>query len=473
MLFTTFNFFCFFLFTLFFVHVLFRKGWEKKVFLLVASYFFYMSWDWRFGFLLFFISISNYYLGFLIYNAKGIFEKRLFLVASLTVGLGSLVYFKYFNFFIGSLNALLASVGIEFSVDFLNIILPVGISFYTFQSLSYTLDIYKGKEKPIDKPLDFLLFVSFFPQLVAGPIVRATYFLPQLSKDKGEIKSSEFESGIFLIITGLIKKVAFADILATHIVDPAFNSPGDYSSLYLLIALYAYSFQIYMDFSAYTDIARGIAKTFGYELPINFNRPYLATSVTNFWQRWHMSMSSFFRDYLYFGLGGAKKGNVYFNLMITFIAIGMWHGAGWNFVIYGAVHGSLMCIERYRRKRRETLGVVKSEASGLRLALTIFYVFTIITIARLLFRTADLHEARVYFLKLCEFSTSVADLSMLGLLALFGASVLHFIPRLNRERVYSFWSKLPSMAQGGCIVVVLYVLVALSQGSAPFVYFQF
>lgn len=473
MLFTSFNFLCFLLFTLSVVHLFFYKGTQKKLLILVASYFFYMSWDWRFGLLLFFISISNFVLGYYIHRAEKLFMKRLFLILSLSFSLGALAYFKYVNFFIESLSSLFQFFGVENNLEILDIVLPVGISFYTFQSLSYTLDIYLEKEEPIDSPLDFLVFVSFFPQLVAGPIVRARFFLPQLTKDRGYVEKSEFETGIFLIIVGLIKKVAFADVLATHIVDPAFEDPSQFSSLYLVIALYAYSFQIYMDFSAYTDIARGIAKMFGYELPINFNRPYLATSVTNFWQRWHISMSSFFRDYLYFGLGGAKRGNVYFNLMITFVAIGMWHGAGWNFLVYGAVHGSLMCIERYRRKKRERLGLGPKKQTKLGLTFTIFYIFTIISLARLLFRAPDLSEAKVFFSRLIELSTSIADLSVIGACALLGASLLHFIPKLNKDLIHSYWVRMPALVQGGFITIIVYVLIAFSQGSAPFVYFQF
>jgi D-alanyl-lipoteichoic acid acyltransferase DltB (MBOAT superfamily) len=277
---------------------LWRKPNWKKSFLLAASYYFYMCWDWRFAGLIFAITAVNFFIGARIHNAKTIGDRKRWLATSLVSSLAILAYFKYTNFLIDSFIVFITSLGFEADINFLQIVLPVGISFYTFQSISYTLDIYRQRITPVNSFRDFALFVAFFPQLVAGPIVRASHFLPQLDDSHQSNKATDVESGTALIIRGLIKKVAVADVLALHFVDPAFSTPINYSPIFLLVAIYAYSFQIYMDFSGYTDIARGAARALGYDLQINFRRPYKSLSISEFWQRWHISMSSFFRDYL-------------------------------------------------------------------------------------------------------------------------------------------------------------------------------
>jgi len=293
----------------------------KKTLLLAFSYYFYACWDWRFVFLLFGLTLGNFWLGQRMHSDRG--RKTLYMTASLVFSLSILGFFKYCNFFLENINSLAAFLGLESHIGLLSLVLPVGISFYTFQALSYTLDIYRDELEPTDSLRDFCLFVSFFPQLVAGPIVRASFFLPQLENEP-VITPRHISDSLYFILRGLLKKLVLADTLARHIVDPAFGSPSELSASFLFAGVVGYSFQVYLDFSAYTDIARGAAKLLGYELPINFDRPYQATSVSNFWQRWHISMSSFFRDYLYFPLGGSKHGNVYFNLILTFSAIGLW-----------------------------------------------------------------------------------------------------------------------------------------------------
>ncbi len=377
------------------------------------------------------------------------------------------------NFFIDSFNVLLASFGIDASMPLLNVILPVGISFYTFQSISYSLDIYRGRLKPVQNLRDFSLFVAFFPQLVAGPIVRASHFLPQLQDDHHQDHDKPIESGTALILRGFIKKIAIADVLAVHIVDPAFASPTNYSPLFLLIGLYAYSYQVYMDFSAYTDIARGVARCLGYELQINFNRPYKATSIGNFWQRWHISMSSFFRDYLYHGLGGSKYGNVYVNLFLTFVAIGIWHGAGWNFVVYGVCHASLVAFERWQFQRRKAAGLLAKEYAGMKWALRVFWIFTIISLTRVLFRGGTLADAATYLEAMTNFESTNTPLGPIALLTLALAVVLHYTPTHWTFGWKDFYCRLPSVVQAGLIVATVYAIIALSTGTAPFIYFQF
>ena len=473
MSFQSFHFLAFFLLVLLAVRWLFKEKFEaKKNVLLIASYYFYMCWDWRFAGLILTITVINYIVGPKIARAQDSRTKKVWLAVSLVSSLGILAYFKYANFFIDSMNILLMGLGIDSDLPLLNILLPVGISFYTFQSISYTLDIYRGRTEPVSSLRDFALFVAFFPQLVAGPIVRASYFLPQL---KGEHKEEEnaVETGFALIIRGFIKKVAIADVLALHIVDPAFSSPSEYSPLFLLVGIYAYSYQVYMDFSGYTDIARGVARTLGYELQINFNRPYKAISVSNFWQRWHISMSSFFRDYLYFGLGGSKYGNVYINLVLTFVAIGIWHGAGWNFVVYGLCHGGFVCMERWRRGQRKKKGIPEPDYQGLRLALQIFFIFNVISFARLLFRGGSVEGAVEYGQAMFNFSSTSLPIGFVGFTALLIAVIVHYVPDRWTFDWKSIYCRLPAVIQGGLIVTTVFLLLAISAGKAPFIYFQF
>ncbi|MEZ5529346.1 MAG: MBOAT family O-acyltransferase [Porticoccaceae bacterium] len=473
MSFQSFHFLVFFLITLVLIRTwLWKRPEAKKNVLLFASYYFYMCWDWRFLGLIVGITLINYVIGPKIAGATSSRAKKGWLGLSLGASLGILAYFKYANFFIDSMNVLLSGFGVEGQLPLLNVLLPVGISFYTFQSISYTLDIYRQRTEPVSSLRDFALFVAFFPQLVAGPIVRASHFLPQLQGEHKE-EGNAMETGFALIIRGFVKKVAIADVLALHIVDPAFANPSDYSPLFLLIGIYAYSYQVYMDFSGYTDIARGVARTLGYELQINFNRPYKAISVSDFWQRWHISMSSFFRDYLYFGLGGSKYGNVYRNLLLTFVAIGVWHGAGWNFVAYGFCHGGFVCFERWRRGRRQAAGLREPHYRGVGLALQIFLIFNVIAFTRLLFRGGSLEGAVNYGHAMLDFSNTVFPVDVVGLVVLLVAVVFHYTPDSWTYDWKKVYCKLPSMVQGGLIVTLVFLLVAVSSGQAPFIYFQF
>jgi len=471
--FQSFNFIVFFLFVLFVVRFyLAEKPNAKKTFLLIASYYFYMCWDWRFAGIILLITLVNFVVGPRIAVAKTQLQKKAWLAVSLVLSLGVLAYFKYMNFLIESMGVLLTSIGFSPDFQLLNVVLPIGISFYTFQSISYTLDIYRGRTQPVDSLRDFSLFVAFFPQLVAGPIVRASHFLPQLSGESKE-RENGVEEGFALIIRGFIKKIAIADVLALHIVDPAFSNPSAFSPLFLLIGIYAYSYQIYMDFSGYTDIARGVARSLGYELQINFDRPYKASSVSNFWQRWHISMSSFFRDYLYFGLGGAKSGNVYVNLLITFIAVGVWHGAGWNFVVYGFLHGAFLGLERWRRNQRKRRGIPEPDYKGLRWGLQIFWIFNVIAFSRLLFRGGSVEAAQDYAEAMLVFGNTHLPLDVMGLTVLFVAVVSHYTPSRWTLDWKAAYTRVPAVAQGLVMVVVVFSLVALSSEQAPFIYFQF
>ena len=316
----------------------------RNTFIVAVSYFFYGVWDWRFLILIIISSLCDYTLGLQIHKSKDRKKRKLFLTASIVINIGILAFFKYFDFFAGSFVDLFTLFGTRFSYQSLSIILPVGISFYTFQTMSYTFDIYYKRLEPTKDPIAFFAFVSFFPQLVAGPIERAKDLLPQFYTPKTAVYY-KIRSGLLIILLGLFKKIVIADRLAIY-VDSTYADVGNASGLPMLISIIFFAFQLYLDFSAYSDIAIGTARTLGFDLSTNFNRPYLSTSFSDFWTRWHISLSSWFRDYLYIPLGGSRNGNfkTIKNIMIVFMVSGLWHGASWNFVIWGALNGLFLII---------------------------------------------------------------------------------------------------------------------------------
>ncbi|MBO74382.1 MAG: membrane-bound O-acyltransferase family protein [Flavobacteriales bacterium] len=317
----------------------------RNSFVLACSYIFYGWWDWRFLSLIFISSLSDYLIGQRIERAaEGDRVKRIYLALSLAINLGILGLFKYFNFFLDSLQYGLEGLGMDGSNWRLDIVLPVGISFYTFQTLSYTIDIYRGHLRATRDPIAFFAFVAFFPQLVAGPIERAKDLLPQFSL-KPAFNKAAIRSGFTLVLWGLFKKVVIADRLALF-VNAAFDEPAGLDSGTAAVALLFFAFQLYLDFSAYSEIAIGIARMLGVRLSTNFKRPYLAASFGQFWSRWHISLSSWFRDYLYIPLGGSRrsKWHTWRNVMIVFLLSGLWHGASWNFVIWGLLNGVFLLV---------------------------------------------------------------------------------------------------------------------------------
>ena len=344
MLFNSVQFFIFFL-CVFLAYRYLNHKWQNR-FLLIASYYFYGSWDWRFLSLLWISTIVDFYCGQAIEKNTAKVIRKKFLIYSIITNLGILGFFKYYNFFAGNLQFVLSSWGVVIPLSTLNIILPVGISFYTFQTMSYTIDIYYGKMQSEKSFVNFALFVAFFPQLVAGPIERAKRLIPQI-RAKRVLTLQQFYEGSFLIFWGLYQKVFISDNLA-KIVDPVFAAEGSQSGMMVLIALYAFAFQIFCDFSGYSNIARGLCKCMGFEIMINFNLPYFAKNPSDFWQRWHISLSSWLKDYLYIPLGGNRKGMLksYRNLALTMILGGFWHGAAWTFIAWGIYHGLLLIIYR-------------------------------------------------------------------------------------------------------------------------------
>ncbi|MCB9034319.1 MAG: MBOAT family protein [Chitinophagales bacterium] len=353
----------------------------QNILLLIASYIFYGWWDWRFLSLIFISSIVDYTVGNKIHQTEDNKKRKYLLIISLIVNLGFLGFFKYANFFIDSFNNSFNFLGIPIQGSLLNIILPVGISFYTFQTLSYTIDIYKRQLEPSENILNFLTFVSFFPQLVAGPIERASNLLPQFSKNR-DLTYAYFSQGFKYIVFGFFMKVVVADRAAIY-VNAVYNNVVNHDGITFVFATLAFCFQIYGDFAGYSLIAIGTAKFFGFDLMTNFNRPYFSTSVKQFWTRWHISLSTWFRDYLYIPLGGNKttKPRWLSNLFITFLISGLWHGANWTFVIWGALNGFYLIIESVLFKKRKTN------------ALNLIITFILINFAWIFFRANSVNDA--------------------------------------------------------------------------------
>jgi len=345
MLFHSIEFLIFF-FVVYFLYVILSFKWQNCL-LLAASYVFYGFWDWRFLSLIWVSTIVDYFCAIKIENANDPKRRIRFLGFSLIVNLGLLGIFKYFDFFTNSFIDLLSLFGFSVSEVSLNIILPIGISFYTFQSLSYTIDVYQGKLKSTDRFLDFALYVSFFPQLIAGPIERAQHLLPQILKPR-KILISEVKEGAYLFAWGLFEKIFIANNLA-QIVDPIFAKSDHFSSMEVLVAGYAFAFQIFADFDGYSNMARGLGKCLGIDIMVNFNLPYFAKNPRDFWRRWHISLSTWLRDYLYIPLGGNRSSanRNLGNLMIVMLLGGLWHGASWTFILWGAYHGFLLIAHRF------------------------------------------------------------------------------------------------------------------------------
>lgn len=448
-----------------------KSGTTRKVFLLAGSYYFYMTFNWRFGLPLFVFSLFFYLAGLLIRRQTSDFSQRLVFRSSLLIPLGVLGYFKYMNFFVSELATVLNSVGLHSGT--ISIVAPIGISFFTFQGLAYIIDVHRRKIDPAVNVLDFLLFMSFFPSILSGPINRANDLLPQISKG-GSVSAKRSFDGLFLITRGFAKKVLFADIFAAHIVDPAFANPSEFSTLFLILAVFTFSLQIYMDLSGYTDIARGLAKIFGFDLMENFRNPYGAMTVSQFWQRWHISMSSFFRDYLFHGLGGSRYGNVYVNLLITFVAIGIWHGAGWNFVLYGLTHGSVVALERYFRLRNEASPKVTSTTTYPKILLQWFLVFSFVSFSRILFRSQDVESATNYINAIFEnFHTVHSDISLWLFILVASSLALCFTPKFIERKISLLARARSPVVVGITLSFIFYFLLIFSTGGSGFIYFAF
>jgi len=367
----------------------------RNLLILVASYVFYGWWDERFLILIVISSAVDYFIGLKLGRTNNKVVRKWLLGASLFVNLGFLFYFKYANFFIESFVNSFRLFGSEIEISTLHIILPVGISFYTFQTLSYTIDVYRGKIKPTKDILAFFSFVAFFPQLVAGPIERASHLLPQFHKTY-TFNYNQIKSGLLLMAFGLFKKMVIADRAALY-VNEVYSDVDSFGSVTYIYGTILFAFQIYCDFSGYSDIAIGVSRTMGFDLMKNFNLPYFATSLTDFWRRWHISLSTWFRDYVYIPLGGSRKGKLrtYINLFAVFVISGLWHGAAWTFVIWGAIHGFVLMVEKGIQEFKIPV-LPRGIISGHNFAVRWFFqlvIFAIVCLAWIFFRANSLTDA--------------------------------------------------------------------------------
>lgn len=522
----------------------------RVLFLIAASYFFYMAGPetdplqppWYFVGLLAVSTVLDFVCSRQIFRQRAAFDghdvalraragkiRNFWLMCSLLGNLGLLGYFKYTNFFLGIFGDVARSLGLSVVVPHLDLLLPIGISFYTFQTLSYTIDVWRGRLTPEPNFHKFALFVVFFPQLVAGPIVRAHEFLPQLHRSP-RLSAASMERGLYRIMIGVVKKAVLGDWIAAQFTDAIFNAPENYTSLEILVALYAFTLQLYADFSGYTDIAIGVALLLGFVLPENFERPYQAKNLGEFWRRWHMTLSTWLRDYVFFPLGGSKgaPGRVYFNLWLTMFLVGMWHGASWNFVLYSNIHALAMVFNRWNRLRVRAGLTAKTRAmwvTGLLLLMAAVYAvssaivqlgpaesagmagfaavmfvlvawlpdtgtrwntamhvlltFHFTVLSRVFFRADDLETSRKMIAGLLRFDSHGIREGLISpwvwLALVFGLGYHMLSPKLLVDRLSSAaFRKLPGLVIGillGLLALAIHLLLA--SGPRANIYFQF
>jgi D-alanyl-lipoteichoic acid acyltransferase DltB (MBOAT superfamily) len=470
MLFNSWVFLAFFAITFSLYLLTQRKLPVQNAILLVASYVFYGWWSWQFLGLIALSTLIDYVAGLEIGNAPDAATRKRWVTLSVVSNLSILGVFKYTNFFLDSLGELLTTLGLQSAIPSLHIVLPVGISFYTFQSMSYTIDVYRGKTTPASSLLNFALYVSFFPQLVAGPIERSNRFLPQVESPR-RITIAGIEAGIWLMIWGLFKKVVVADNAAA-IANPIFDDLGAHSGAELWIGALAFTAQIYGDFSGYSDMARGLSKIMGFDLLLNFKLPYFAVSPSDFWKRWHVSLSSWLRDYLYIPLGGNRSGSLgtYRNLMLTMALGGLWHGAAWNFVIWGIYHGSILVIYRLAEQRPgPKLPADRLWADLLRLSV----MFPLTVIGWVIFRAQSLTDLRAFAAGALTSSEADVEIMAASLALLWMPVLLIQLWQWARDDLLAPM-RMPFALRGVLYGLLIAACVTFASGeSIEFIYFQF
>lgn len=472
MIFTEFRFFLFFA-IVFGLYWSLRSNKWRKAWILLCSYAFYGAWDWRFLSLIIGSTLVDYVVGLnLVKENISPRARRCWLLLSLGVNLGALAFFKYANFFVDSAVGFFAQLGLPANSVTLSIVLPVGISFYTFQTLSYSLDIYAGRLQPRKSLLDLATFVAFFPQLVAGPIVRASDFLPQLDSLR-QFSQVKVRACLTLFMVGFFKKACVSDNLAP-IVDRYFSDPSAFDAVSGWIAVLSYATQIYCDFSGYSDMAIACAGLLGYELCENFNFPYFASSITDFWRRWHISLSTWLKDYLYIPLGGNRGGKwfTYRNLMLTMVLGGLWHGAAWTFVVWGALHGGALILHKEWHKFAKQVPALSQPSVGISV-LSAVVTFYWVCIAWVFFRADSFGSAMEVlsaFVGLRSPGTQQLSLQLLGVIFVLGC--MHWLTAKE------FWTKavdrMPAQLYAvGYGFVAALLLTLMPVGYTPFIYFQF
>jgi D-alanyl-lipoteichoic acid acyltransferase DltB (MBOAT superfamily) len=454
--------------------------------LLVASYAFYGYWDWRFLGLLALSTVVDYAIALMMTRSRersgASRPPRWLLLASLGVNLGILGFFKYYNFFVASAAAALQGLGLEANLPLLKLVLPVGISFYTFQTIAYTYSVYKGEVPATRDFVAFAVYVAYFPQLVAGPIERASRLLPQIECPR-QLSWRKASSGGQLVLQGLFKKIAIADAAAVY-VEVVFDDPAAASSLTLLLGIYMFALQIYGDFSGYTDIARGVSRILGIELILNFRQPYLAASITDFWRRWHISLSTWLREHLYIPLGGNRRGMLitYRNLMLTMLLGGLWHGAGWTFVIWGGLHGVYLAGHRLWTARGAARSAARSAPpdhragapTSLHQVAGILLTFHLVCFAWIFFRAKDLDTAWQVIAGLAAGDGSLSPLVPVSCMGLMLQMAIVDYACVRGARQVPLSPEAPlfgrSLIYGSAVALMI---LANTTGEVPFIYFQF
>lgn len=480
MLFNSIEFLLFFVGVFIFYWFVFRNNLKvQNSFILITSYVFYGWWDWRFLGLIFLSSLVDYICGLKIGKEQDSFRRKLFLSISLGVNIGLLGFFKYYNFFLEATVDLFNTIGFQANPHSLQIILPVGISFYTFQTMSYTIDIYRRKIAPSKDPIAFFAFVSFFPQLMAGPIERASNLLPQFIN--GRIFDSTLAmDGLRQILWGLFMKVVIADNCAVF-VDQAFNNPESQPSSNLWIGMILFSFQIYGDFGGYSNIAIGTAKLLGFNLMQNFAFPYFSRDIAEFWRRWHISLSTWFRDYIYIPLGGSKRATYLSlrNILIVFLVSGLWHGANWTFIAWGGVHALLFVPLFLMGKNRTNIAVVAESNTfpSFRELIQMLFTFTLVTFSWVLFRSSSISEAFVFFNQLFTasmFSKPHMDVRLYLFISLSLIFLLmEWFGRKEEFAIQRMFFSRPQWLRYGLYYGLVMAVLLFAIKEQQFIYFQF
>ena len=457
-----------------FVYMLLQKRVTARLlFVTLFSYYFYYKSSGIYFFLLGIVTVSDFFLAHRMQQTETHWKRKMLVVISLCVNLGLLCYFKYTNFFYQMLCPLWNG-----SFQPLDIFLPVGISFFTFQSLSYTIDVYRKDLKPLDNLLDYAFYVSFFPQLVAGPIVRARDFIPQIRRPL-LVTNEMFGQGVFFIVSGLFKKAVISDYISVNFVERIFDNPSLYSGLENLFGVYGYALQIYCDFSGYSDMAIGIALLLGFRFPINFNSPYKSDSVTDFWHRWHISLSTWLRDYLYISLGGNRKGKLrtYVNLVLTMLLGGLWHGASWNFVVWGGLHGAALALHKGLRSLLRRPKQYRS--TGWHKVAAVLITFHFVCLCWIFFRNSTFDGSISMISQIfTSFHPELASQLFVGywkVFALMGIGyLLHWCPDSWQNACSRGMVRTPVVVQAFILIALIFLVIQVkSSDIQPFIYFQF
>ena len=472
MLFPTATFAIFFLVVLPLSWLLMPRMGRWRPFIVAASFVFYAGWDWRFCLLLAASIVWNQLFAHAIHRRSELRERKLLLAAAVAGNLALLGYFKYVDFFVTSTNNLFAQIGVDVPLEARSVVLPVGISFFTFMGISYVVDVYRRDFEPV-RLGTFAAYLSFFPHLVAGPIVRPAELIPQMQTPR-DPRYVDTARAFWLIATGLFMKVVISNHLASSIVDDIFGAPNQHSSLEVLVGIYAYAVQIYADFFGYTNIAIGIALLLGFRFPQNFDSPYAATSIQDFWRRWHMTLSRWLRDYVYIPLGGNRGGRLftYRNLLLTMLLGGLWHGAGWTFVAWGGIHGLALVAERWWRDRP---GYVARPLTPLRRGIQCFVTFQVVCFAWVFFRADSFSDAGDILARLFTAWGEPSELVTGGVLVAIAVGIgSQYLPHRLPLALMARFSRLPVPAQAVVLSFALLVTHAMGpEGVAPFIYFQF